>query len=332
MTRPQLFGLIATALLASCGESEPTSDAIDTPRQANPEPIVVYASYPDESYLPRLFEGFTEETGIRVTVKYADAGKNVDDVIAKRGSPPADLLLTPSVFGAWRAADEGALRPIGSAVIDESVPEIMRDPDGYWTAVSIRPWMIYFDARQTSSPEISGFEDLAKPEFKGKLCLTSSALDVNRSLIAKLIRVHGNRPAEIIVRGWVANLALPAFETESDLMGALKAGTCGIGAVPVSVGRNRIASTDISDLREIRPNFMHGNVEAAGLNRHAREPAAARLLLEWMLTHRVQANHAAATGAEPVIGEASEWTGGNVGATAWLDEDAVKLAERAGYR
>jgi len=28
----------------------------------------------------------------------------------------------------------------------------------------------------------------------------------------------------------------------------------------------------------------------------------------------------------------AEWIGENVGAVAWLDEDAVKLAERAGYR
>ncbi len=332
MTRPYLFVLIATTLLASCGEREPTSDVIDAPPRPNPGPIVVYASYENEAYLPSLFEGFTEETGIRVTVRHADPRKNVDDVIANRGSPPADILLTPDVIGVWRAADEGALRPLGSAVIDSSVPEMMLDPDAYWTAVSFRPRLIFFDARQVSSSEISGFEDLAKPELKGKLCLTSSTLDVNRSLIASLIRLHGKRPAEIIVRGWVANFALPTFASESGLMDALEAGTCAIGIVSFSVGRNRAGSTDVPELREISPALIHGSVEAAGINRHAREPEAARRLLEWMLTYDVQMDHVRATGAVPVSSEIAEWKGENVGATAWLDEDAVKLAERAGYR
>ena len=333
MTRPMLFVvLVATSVFASCGERDPTSDVVDSTQRANPEPIVVYASYADEAYLPRLFSRFTEQTGIRVTVRHAGTRKNVNDVIANRGSPPADILLTPDVIGVWRAADEGALRPLGSAVIDSSVPEMMLDPDGYWAAVSFRPGRIFFDARQVSSPEISGFEDLAKPELKGKLCMTSSTLDVNRSLIARLIRVHGERPAEIIVRGWVANFALPAFASESELMDGLLAGTCAIGIVSFSVGRNRARSTDAADIREISPALIHGSVEAAGISRHAREPEAARRLLEWMLTYRVQLDHATATGAVSVSSEIAEWKGENVGVTAWLDEDAVKLAERAGYR
>ncbi len=337
--RPYLFVLIATTLIASCGEREPASGVVDKPPDINPEPIVVYASYPDETYLPNLFEGFTKETGIRVTVRHAHRREIVDAVIENRGSPPADLLLTPSVIGAWRAADEGALRPLGSDVILESVPEFMRDPDGYWTALSFRPLAIIFDSRRMSPPAITGFEDLANPEFKRKLCLTSSALDVNRSLIAKLIRVHGNRPAETIVRGWVANLVLPTFAAESELMSAIEAGTCAIGIVSFSTTRRRVSGADDTDIREIVPIPTHGNVEAAGINRHAREPEAARQLLEWMLTYRVQVDHVVATGAASVISQTysdpssmAEWIGENVGAVAWLHDDAVKLAERAGYR
>ena len=35
-----------------------------------------------------------------------ESGQIVNEVIEKRGSPPADVLLTRSVLGAWRAADE----------------------------------------------------------------------------------------------------------------------------------------------------------------------------------------------------------------------------------
>ena len=340
MTSQRLFILVAATLLAGCGEREPTSGGLKPVSGAKPEPIVVYASYADEAYLPRLFASFTEQTGIRVTVRHAAAEKNIDDVIENSGSPPADLLLTPSVVGAWRAAVEGALRPLGSDVILERVPDVMRDPDGFWTAISFIPLQIIFNQQEISSPEITRYEDLANPEFKGKLCLTSATLDANRTLIAKLIRVHGNRPAEIIVRGWVSNLALPTFASDAELMHAIEAGSCAVGIVSFSAARRSAEHTDTMDVGQINLSPVHGNVEAAGINRHAREPEAARRLLEWMLSYPVQVSHSMATVAAPVASEAygndvalpAAWIGENVGAVAWLDEDAAKLAERAGYR
>jgi hypothetical protein len=63
-------------------------------------------------------------------------------------------------------------------------------------------------------------------------------------------------------------------------------------------------------------------------------------LLEWLLSAPAQQQHASATATFPVIqpaaGQAEAWSQqsgeSNVAAVAWLDEDAVKLAERAGYR
>ena len=101
--------IVACSFVAgSCGEREPGAEHGELRLQLNQEPIVVYASYADETYLPALFNGFTRETGIRVTVRYATTQSIVDDVIGKRGSPPADLLLTANVTGVWRAADKGA--------------------------------------------------------------------------------------------------------------------------------------------------------------------------------------------------------------------------------
>ncbi len=325
---------------ASCGESEPTAERVEQQSQLHQEPVVVYASYADETYLPALFAGFTRDTGIRVTVRHADTRILVDDVIAKRGSPPADLLLTPTAYGVWRAADEGALRPLGSDVALRRVPEQLRDPDGYWTAVSFRTTQIIFDVQAFSAADVGRYEDLANPEFRDKLCLTTSTLAVNRSLVANLIKIHGVRPAEIIVRGWMQNLALPPFKAELDLMRAIEAGTCSAGIVSGSGTQLLPPQDEVLRIVASTPAPAHASVEAAGINRHAREPEAARELLEWMLSATAQREHAIATATHPVIqgaaGQADSWSQqlgeGNVAAAAWLDEDAVKLAERAGYR
>ena len=169
--------------------------AEETPRPApRPEPVVVYASFENEAYLPALFADFTDETGIPVTVRHRPEHQIVGEVIANKGSPPADLLLTRSVHGAWRAADEGALRPLQSEEIDTVVPTWLRDPDGYWTAIGFGSIDVVCSAdQQQHCAAVEAYEDLGQPEFEGRLCLSASSLAVNRTLIAGLIERGGGR-------------------------------------------------------------------------------------------------------------------------------------------
>ena len=76
------------------------------------------------------------------------------------------------------------------------------------------------------------------------------------------------------------------------------------------------------------------------MNRHAREPEAARDLIDWLVSSAVQERHAAAIAMYPANSAAGgqdmplpqQLGGSNVASAAWLSEDAVKLAERAAYR
>jgi len=318
--------------VASCGEQEPTSNKV--------EPIVVYASYADETYLPALFEAFTVDTGIRVSVRYADAEQIVENVVEKRGSPPADVLLTDSVDGIWRAGDAGALLPLASELVDERVPAQLRGPDGYWTAIAFRTTQIVFDTIKLSAADVERYADLAQPQFRNMLCLSSSSLADNRLLIANLIRIHGRRPAEVIVRGWMQNLAVPPYKTEADLMQAIHSGTCAVGLVSSSATGLQQPGAEVSRIAVVTPSPAHLGIEAAGVNRHAREPEAARRLIDWLVSSAIQERHAAATAMYPANSAAAERDmpspqqlgESNVAAVAWLSEDAVKLAERTAYR
>jgi iron(III) transport system substrate-binding protein len=306
--------------------------------ESRPEPVVVYASYTDEDYLPSLFAAFTAETGIPVTVRHRDERQNVSEVIEKRGSPVADVLLTRSVQGVWLAADEGALLPLQSKKIPGVVPDWLRDPDGYWTATGFAPIYVALteNADHGLDEAISKYEDLGKPEFRSRVCLSSSSLAVNRTLIANLIADHDVRPAEIIVRGWIANLALPPFESEQELLQAIEASTCDVGVVS-GVAFARFGKPGIAARLPV-PGYV--DLEAVGIGRHARSPDAARRLVEWFIARDTQVAHSAGSGllpanaaalAEPYKSLNDE--GRRNGGVAGLNEvDAVKLAERAAWR
>ena len=312
---------LAALLVGACSKEAP-SPAIPA------EPVVVYASYADRNYLPQLFEAYTEATGVVVIVRHAGPDAIVDDLIDNTISPPADILLTPTVRGAVRAAEEGALRPIFSEAIESRVAAPLRDPDGFWVALTYRDAVIAFDPDQFDAADVATVDALAGPKFQGRLCLSSSSLSINRTVIAGLIEHFGVRDAEIVVRGWVENLARPVFATEDQLWQATAFGDCGVSLLS-NLGAVWVDNSPVSEVWLTTPQPPHTDVEAIGIGRHARNPDGARALIEWLLSDTVLQRHAASTLARPAT---AGYPGRkNVGFAALRDDAARLLAERARY-
>ncbi len=295
--RAVLLAIFAVLVLIACESKAPGP------------PVLVYATQEDETFLSTWFAEFTDETGIPVTVKYADSGANTDALIANNDSPPADVLLTNNIADIWRAADEGALRPVQSENLS-SIPETLRDPDGLWAALEVRYAAIGV-APDLAVAHAGTYAELADPKLRGQICLSSSSLPVNRSLIAMLIQDMGVRPAERIVRGWVRNLAFPPFATELELQAAIDSGSCDYGILSMT--------PDIQNGKKAGDRLYYVDIDGIGVARHARYPEAAHVLVNWMLKEK------------PITDLA--WSNGkNVGIAGWRDEDARLLAERAGYQ
>ena len=303
--RSNLLMLVSLFAMACSPESPPE-------RQ---EPVVVYAAFEDDSHLVDIFDRYKEQTGVLVIVRRGPAGKIVDDLINNNISPPADVLMTSSVVHAWRAAEEGALRPLLSEVLREHVPEWARDADDLWFGTASRGAVV---VHNPPAADVSGIEDfaaLADKRFEGSLCLSSSGLAVNRMIIAMMINELGGRPTELIVRDWVRNLAAPPFETEARLMDALEAGTCGVAIVSSDVA-------DYSGMNVHLPAATYADVATIGVARHARNPDGAAALAEW-LAFEIE--------GMPIKND-QHVSQAHVSLFAWNYEDAVRLAERARYR
>lgn len=294
------------------------------------DPVVVYAAYEDRSYLPALFDEYTQQTGVNVIVRSGGAEAIVDDIIADNVSPPADVLLTPYINGAWRAAEEGALRPMQSEIADEHVAPWLRDPDSYWTAWSHRRAILAYSPANIDAAELDDFVGLADPRFRDRLCLASSVDSISLAVIATLIDDLGVHETELAVRGWVANLAAPVFDTEMQLLEGIASGECAVGLLSSSNFALAAASNADIPYLHFDPATFVVDVEAMGVTRHARNPDGARKLIEWMLNDDVQVPHAAAVFAEAAGTKIRDTE--NVSRVAQHREDARRLAERARYR
>lgn len=293
--------LICAWLLSACAPEQ-------APPGPRPEPVVVYVADEIGDAMRAAFDRYSRETGVPVIDRRGAAARIVDDLIANRVTPPADLLLVRSVVDAWRAAEDGALRPLYSETVRGHLPQWALDADGFWFAIDAERLVIVHDG---PSPGIADIDALADDAFAGKLCLSSSLQPLNRAAIALLIEAHGVRPAELVVRGWVRNLAQPVFASEARLAAAIGDGSCAIGLLSA-----RMAEQADLDYREPATGYV--DVTAIGIGRHARNPQGAAHLAEWLVLQ---------TDLADVSGSAS----GNVGTVARFYDDAVRLAERARY-
>lgn len=285
-------------LLISCDSGPP------------PAPLVVYAIGNDEAMLSQRLAEFTNDSGIPITLVFSKSSNNADLVINNSGSPPADVLMTNNVADIWRAADEGALRPLSTETIEYSDPLLM-DPDGFWTAVAMRWNAIGALKEETTRPLVASYDLLASEELRGRVCLSSSALHANRSLIAMLINDRGEKDAERLVRAWIRNLATAPFSSEDQLIEAIRDGTCDYGILSWY--------PYIDDLIYFVPEQHYMHIDGIGVARHARQPESAQKLVEWLVREK-----------QPRITRDRELRPVNI--AGWRDEQATLLAERAGYQ
>src|SRR3546814_3195610 len=85
---------------------------------------------------------------------------------------------------------------------------------------------IVYNKDKVDPSEISTYEDLADPKWKGKVCIRSSSNIYNLSLMASLIEHHGEKKAEEWAKGVVANFARPPKGGDTDQIRAVAAGEC----------------------------------------------------------------------------------------------------------
>jgi iron(III) transport system substrate-binding protein len=87
---------------------------------ANLAEVNVY-SYRQPYLIDPLFKEFTDETGIKVNVIFAEKGL-IERTQAEGRNSPADVVLTDDVGNLTQAADAGIAQPIQSAVLEGAIP------------------------------------------------------------------------------------------------------------------------------------------------------------------------------------------------------------------
>ena len=181
---------IAVTLLTSV-----TLAGVAAPVFAQSGEVNIY-SYREQSLLQPLLDQFSAETGIKANVLYAGDGL-LERVAAEGELSPADVVLTVDIGNLVGAEEQGLTQPITTPELDARVPAEFRDDDDNWTALSLRARVFYVSKDRVDATALS-YEDIAKPEWKGRVCTRPGDHAYNIGLIAQ--RIAWTIPA----RGWLA--------------------------------------------------------------------------------------------------------------------------------
>src|SRR3546814_10380364 len=116
-----------------------------------------------------LLKAFSEQTGIKTNVVFAKDGVVVR-MKAEGANSPADVILTVDIGRLNDAVDAGVVQSVDSATLNANIPASFRDPEGHWYALTQRARLIYTSKERVEPGEITSYEDLADPKWKGRLC------------------------------------------------------------------------------------------------------------------------------------------------------------------
>jgi iron(III) transport system substrate-binding protein len=306
-----------------------------------------------EALIKPLLDDFSAQTGIEVNLVTGKADALLTRLKSEGRNTPADLFITVDAGRLYRAKEAGVLQSITDPQIQAAVPENLRDPEGEWIGLSQRARVIFYARDRVDPSELSTYEALADPAWKGRICIRSSSNIYNQSLVASLIAAHGVEKVEEWARGLVANMARPPKGGDRDQIKAVAAGQCDIAVANTYYYGQMLAGDDAAQRAAAEkvalfwPNQdgrgVHVNVSGAGMTLHAKNPEPALQLLRFLVSPEAQRWYAEVNYEYPVregveISDLLETWGGfkadnlNLSALGEYNAEAVKLMDRAGWR
>jgi ABC-type thiamine transport system substrate-binding protein len=149
---------VALALLitlTSCIQSDNTESS-----------LVIYSGR-QESLVSEIFTKFTNETGIKVEVRYAKSNELAGTIILEGENSPADIFYSQDPVSLSLVASEGLFDNISESTL-EKVPSWAVDSNGLWVGVSGRSRSLVVKSSYQLDNEVpNSLYDLNQEKYRG---------------------------------------------------------------------------------------------------------------------------------------------------------------------
>ena len=306
-----------------------------------------------EALIKPLLDRFSEATGTQINLVTGKGDALLTRLQSEGINSPADLLLTVDAGRLYRAQQAGILQPMMSKRLNAAIPQHLRSIDDQWFGLSVRARVIVYAKDRVGVEQLSTYEALAEPRWRGKICVRSSSNIYNQSLVASMLATEGMQYTEAWLEGLVANFARTPAGGDRDQIKAVAAGLCDVAIVNSYYLGGMLRSSDPAQLEAASsvglfwPNQdgrgTHINISGAGVTRSSQNPELAAQLIAFLASDESQRWYAGMNNEFPVradieVSDTLRTWGGfdadqlNVTELGRNNANAIMAMDRAGWK
>lgn len=258
----------------------------------------------------RLYSEFTEATGITINRIEGNADELITRMAAEGANSPVDVFLTVDTVRITRAKDLGLLQAIDSDLLEARVPAYLQDDDNQWFAFSQRARILFYDKNDVTNPPAT-YQDLAKPEYEGQVCIRSSSNVYTQNIVAALVAHLGEDATADWAKAVVGNFARDPQGGDTDQLRGVVSGECDI-AMSNTYYFARALRKDVSGVSDstdmigwVFPNQndigAHMNISGGGVAVNAPNKDNAVAFLEYLASDQAQQYFSAGNDEYPAV-------------------------------
>ncbi|MCS5450110.1 iron ABC transporter substrate-binding protein [Enterobacter huaxiensis] len=189
--------------------------------------IVVYNAQ-HENLVKSWVDGFTKETGIKVTLRNGDDSELGNQLVQEGSASPADVFLTENSPSMVLVDNAKLFAPLDAATLNQ-VPAQFRPAHGRWTGIAARSTVFVYNPSRLSEQQLpTSLMDLAKPEWKGRWAASPSGADF-QAIVSAMLALKGEQATLEWLKAMKTNFV--AYKGNSTVMKAVNAGQIDGGVI-----------------------------------------------------------------------------------------------------
>ncbi len=204
--------------IATISNAEPTKGS-NEPRELK------IISDRTEAHLTPIFAAFEKKNNVKIKSVFMDNG-----LINRLETRPteADVVITKDAELLEIARQKKLLQSYDTKTINTILSADFRDPSNMYFVDAFRARVIFYSTDRVKESDLSTYENLASPQWKGKFCVRSGFHDYNLSLFGQFFSFYGPQKTKEIIKGLHSNLAKNPTGNDREQAKAIMEGKCDV--------------------------------------------------------------------------------------------------------
>ncbi|MBZ7215601.1 iron ABC transporter substrate-binding protein [Klebsiella grimontii] len=220
--RFRLVSYCSAALMASYAFIAPQALAA-----ASSDGIVVYNAQ-HENLVKSWVDGFTKETGIKVTLRNGGDSELGNQLVQEGTASPADVFLTENSPAMVLVDNAKLFAPLAAETLQQVAPQY-RPEHGRWIGIAARSTVFVYNPAKISEAQLpKSLMDLAQPQWKGRWAASPSGADF-QAIVSAMLALKGEQATLAWLKAMKTNFV--AYKGNSTVMKAVNAGQIDGGVI-----------------------------------------------------------------------------------------------------